>query len=60
MTFQSRPKLGECNYRVAQAPQSVMNCAMMDGSIRTISPSISPTVFWSAVTPAGGETAGLD
>jgi len=33
---------------------------MMDGSIRTISPSISPTVFWSAVTPAGGETAGLD
>lgn len=60
MTFQVRPKRGECDSRVAQAPQSVMNCAMMDGSIRTLRPSISPTVFWSAVTPAGGEIAGLD
>lgn len=60
MTFQSRPKLRECDYRVAQSPHTTMNCVMMDGSLRTISPSVSPAAFWSAVTPAGGEVIGLD
>ena len=60
MTFQSRPKRGENDTRIPQAPLGSINGAMMDGSLRTLRPSISPTVFWSAVTPAGGETAGLD
>jgi prepilin-type N-terminal cleavage/methylation domain-containing protein len=60
MTFQSRPKLRECDYRVAQSPHTTMNCVMMDGSVRTISPTVSPTAYWSAVTPAGGEVMGLD
>lgn len=60
LTFQSRPKLGECDTRIPQAPLGSMNCTMVDGSVRTIRPSVAPTVFWSSVTPAGGETVGLD
>lgn len=60
LTFQSRPKAGECDTRITQAPLGNMNCAMMDGSVRSIRPGISPVLFWSAVTPAGGEVAGLD
>jgi hypothetical protein len=29
-----------------------------DGSVRTASPGIRPEVFWSLVTPAGGEVTG--
>jgi hypothetical protein len=29
-----------------------------DGSVRTVSPGIAPHVFWSLVTPAGGEVVG--
>jgi hypothetical protein len=32
-----------------------MLTAMMDGSVRTYSPSVASQVFWAAVTPAGGE-----
>jgi prepilin-type N-terminal cleavage/methylation domain-containing protein len=34
--------------------------ALMDGSVRSISSSISSANFWAAVTPAGGEALGLD
>ena len=60
LTFQSRPKRGENDTRIPQAPLGNMNCAMMDGSVRSIRPGISPVLFWSVVTPAGGEVAGLD
>lgn len=59
MTFQLRPKLDECNYRVLQTPFSAgLLVALFDGSVRTVSPSVSPAVFWGAVTPAGGEVLG--
>ena len=56
LTFQVRPKLTECNYRLAQTPHSGgMLVAMFDGSVRTLAPSIAPSVYWGMVTPAGGE-----
>lgn len=60
LTFQVRPRQGECDTRIPQTPFRTMNSAMMDGSVRTIHRNVSPTVFWSAVTPAGGEVHRLD
>lgn len=38
----------------------VMNAMMLDSSVRGISTNIDNAVFWSAVTPAGGEVSNLD
>lgn len=55
------PAPGYCDPTVPQTPHlSGMLVAMGDGSVRTISPGVSVTVFWAAVSPAGGEAAGLD
>jgi hypothetical protein len=35
-----------------------MLVALADGSVRTIAPNISETIYWAAVTPAGGESFG--
>jgi prepilin-type N-terminal cleavage/methylation domain-containing protein len=52
---------GWCDPTQAQTPhRGGMLAAMGDGSVRTISPSVSEQVYWSAVTPAGGEAVGLD
>lgn len=52
---------GWCDPTLAQTPhRGGMLAAMGDGSVRTISPSVSESIYWSAVTPAGGETGGLD
>jgi len=37
-----------------------LTVAMFDGSVRTLSPSVSESVFWALVTPAGGEVVNLD
>lgn len=56
-TFQVSPKIPECNALIPQTPhQSGMICGWGDGSVRTVRPSISSGVFWSSVTPRGGET----
>ena len=34
--------------------------AMLDGSVRVLTPDIDPEVFKSLVTPTGGEPVGLD
>ena len=61
VTFQVRPALNECNPRIPQTPHSGgMLIALFDGSVRTVSPRINPSMFWSAITPAGGEVASLD
>ena len=42
--------------RMLQATQSAgLLVGMFDGSVKTISPGVSPATFWAAVTPAGGE-----
>ena len=60
-TFQHRPKIADCDSTLPQGPyQSGLLVGMYDGSVRMISPSVNPGVFWGAVTPAGGEVANLD
>jgi len=44
----------------AATPHTVMQVAMGDGSVRGISPGISATTWWWAITPAGGEVLGAD
>ena len=60
-TFQVRPHPNEADARLLQTPHSGgLPVAFFDGSVRVISPSVSEQVFWSAVTPSGGELAGDD
>lgn len=61
LTFQARPKTSECDSRLAQTPHSGgIIVGLADGSVRTLSPGMSPATFWAAVTPAGGEVLGPD
>ncbi len=61
LTFQAAPLLTESDPRIPQTPHAAgMLTALMDGSVRTVSPSIRPETFWAAVTPAGGEVLGED
>lgn len=55
-TFQSAPSIDESDGTVLQATQRQgLLVAMFDGSVRTYSPSVSESVFWSAVTPNWGD-----
>ncbi|MBY0456342.1 MAG: DUF1559 domain-containing protein [Gemmataceae bacterium] len=55
-TFQVRPAKYQANAYQLQTPFNAgLPVAMFDGSARTVSPGVSPEVFWGAVTPAGGE-----
>jgi len=48
-----------CDGGRASTPHgSVINVGMGDGSVRSVSSSVSPTTWWWAVTPAGGEILG--
>jgi prepilin-type N-terminal cleavage/methylation domain-containing protein len=61
VTFQVKPPLQTANARQLQTPFSAgLPVAMFDGSVRTISPRVSPEAFWAAVTPAAGEVFSLD
>ncbi len=61
ITFQVRPAIPDCNPRVPQTPYpGGLLAGLGDGSVRTIAPGVSPTTFWAAVTPAGGEVLGND
>jgi len=60
-TFQTRPRLEDCDPTVPQTPHAGgMLVALADGSVRTIRSEVAEHVFWAAVTPAGGEVAPLD
>jgi prepilin-type N-terminal cleavage/methylation domain-containing protein len=60
-TFQAAPAIETCDPRYPQTPHaSGMVTAMVDGSVRLVAPRISPEVFWSCVTPNGGESVSLD
>ncbi len=61
VTFQTAPRIEDCDHRQLQASQpSGLLVALADGSVRTISSTISNTTFWASVTPAGGEVLGND
>lgn len=59
-TFQVRPALKDCDPTIPQTPHSSLTVGMADGSVRHVSPSITPQTFWAAVTPDGGETLDSD
>jgi prepilin-type N-terminal cleavage/methylation domain-containing protein len=59
LTFQYRPRIEDANWKVPQTPHAGgLPVALFDGSVRTLSPSINESVFWSLVTPNGGESVG--
>ncbi|MBA2227845.1 hypothetical protein [Thermogemmata fonticola] len=61
VTFQLRPKIEEADPRIPQSPYTHgLLAGLADGSVRMISPQISPQTFWAAVTPNGGEVLGPD
>ncbi len=50
------PAWTNCNPRLANTPHTGgMLTAFADGGVRILTPSIAPTVYWGAVTPASGE-----
>ena len=58
-TFQVRPTPQEADGYTPQTPFAAgLPVAFFDGSVKTLSPRISETVFWSLVTPNGGEVIG--
>ena len=59
--FQVQPRQGNCDpSRASSAHTGGMNVGLADGSVRFLSTGISPTTWWSAVTPNGGEVLGPD
>lgn len=57
--FQCAPAVATCDPSLPQSPYAGgMLAGLADGSVRFLNRSLSPAVFWSAVTPAGGEVAG--
>lgn len=60
-TFQVAPRIQDADARVPQTPHpGGLPAAFFDGSVRVISPSVSEEVFWSMVTPVGGEPIPID
>jgi hypothetical protein len=58
--FVVQPKLDQCNYLVASTPHAAMNVALADGSVRSLSSTISSLTWYQACTPNGGENVGDD
>jgi prepilin-type N-terminal cleavage/methylation domain-containing protein len=58
---QPTPFLGNCDpTRTATAHPGGMVVGLADGSVRTLSPGLSGTTWWAAVTPSVGEVLGSD
>jgi len=61
LTFQVKPPFMQSDGRMLQSTRTNgLTVALMDGSVRTISPQVSEEAFWGSVTPAGGESVSLD
>ena len=57
---QPTPFLGNCDpTRAATAHAGGIQVGLVDGSVRTLAPSLSGDTWWAAVTPTGGEVLGL-
>jgi prepilin-type N-terminal cleavage/methylation domain-containing protein len=57
---QPTPFRGNCDPTLSSTPHQSMNAVLADGSVRTISPSISGDTWWAACTPNGGESLPAD
>ena len=59
--FQVQPREGNCDpTRAATAHSGGIHVGLADGSVRTLSPSMSGETWWAAVTPRRGELLGSD
>ncbi len=59
--FQEQPPLTNCDAsRASTAHLGGMQVLLADGSVRSLSPSVSGATWWAACTPAGGEVLGND
>jgi prepilin-type processing-associated H-X9-DG protein len=58
--FQVQPKRNACTWQVASTAHAAMNVAMADGSVRSLSPTMSALTWYQACTPNGGEVLGED
>jgi hypothetical protein len=45
--------------RIQGAHPGTITIGMLDASVRNLSGDVDPAIFWSAVTPAGGEVGEL-
>jgi len=58
-TFQVRPALDAADHSIPQSGHDgCMPVCLADGSVRVVGRGIAEGVFWSLVTPAGGEVIG--
>ena len=60
--FQVRPTFAQClsTTHDTSTPHDVMNVLLGDGSVRGVSNGISLATWQAVITPAGGESLGLD
>jgi prepilin-type N-terminal cleavage/methylation domain-containing protein len=59
--FQVQPTPGNCDPTRASTPHAGgMFVGMVDGSVRTLAPSLSGDTWWALVTPSGGEVLSSD
>ena len=59
--FQVTPTKAQCDrFKASSSHSAGMNIGLADGSVRFIGQSMSPTTFWQACTPDGGEVLGSD
>jgi prepilin-type N-terminal cleavage/methylation domain-containing protein len=58
--FQVRPTVTACDPTRTSTSHDGLMVGLADGSVRTLSPSMSGEAWWGTVTPAGGEVLGSD
>jgi prepilin-type N-terminal cleavage/methylation domain-containing protein len=58
--FLVQPPLDNCNWQVASTPHAAINVALADGSVRSLSPTMSSLTWYQVCTPNGGENLGSD
>ena len=56
--IQATPRVDEANGVLLQSIHpGILNIALLDGAVQSVSDSVDPVIFWSYVTPRGGEVA---
>jgi prepilin-type N-terminal cleavage/methylation domain-containing protein len=60
VTFQLAPQWNACNWYVTQTSHTAMQVGMGDGSVRSVSKSVSLTTWTSACVPNDGKPLGPD
>lgn len=59
--FQVQPSEGQCDtYRAHSIHGGGIQVGLLDGSVRTVSATVSPTTWWYANNPSDGQVLGSD